>query len=251
MAAHPQARRARRRPGWDAEDHPQSVKTGRTNDEVKATPATRSGSARRRPPTAEIDLAAARAAAAAALIEPMLATLGHAAVQRPRLAVRDQVGRLPRPGGRRATARSRSSPATATTPRPTSRACWPRRPGSRRARRSSTARSSRSTTTVGRTSACSRSGARRRRTGRIDRASSTRRSTCSTSTAARCSTCRSRTASGCSGACSRTTPGSATRARRGEGLAFFEAAAAQRPRGHRRQAPPLPLRARPALDTPG
>ena len=23
-------------PGWDAEDHPQSVKTGRTNDEVKA-----------------------------------------------------------------------------------------------------------------------------------------------------------------------------------------------------------------------
>jgi bifunctional non-homologous end joining protein LigD len=26
-------------PGWDAEDHPKSVKTGRTNDEVKAAPA--------------------------------------------------------------------------------------------------------------------------------------------------------------------------------------------------------------------
>jgi bifunctional non-homologous end joining protein LigD len=26
-------------PGWDAEDHPRSVKTGRTNDEVKAAPA--------------------------------------------------------------------------------------------------------------------------------------------------------------------------------------------------------------------
>ena len=25
--------------GWDAEDHPESVKTGRTNDEVKAAPA--------------------------------------------------------------------------------------------------------------------------------------------------------------------------------------------------------------------
>ena len=26
--------------GWDPEDHPQSVKTGRTNDEVRSTPAT-------------------------------------------------------------------------------------------------------------------------------------------------------------------------------------------------------------------
>jgi bifunctional non-homologous end joining protein LigD len=60
--------------GWDAEDHPQSVKTGRTNDEVKANkdavwisqaPAGE----------AEIDLAGAIAARLPAHVEPMLATL--------------------------------------------------------------------------------------------------------------------------------------------------------------------------------
>ena len=60
--------------GWDAEDHPQSVKTGRTNDEVKANrdaiwvseaPAA----------TAGIDLSAARPADLPTRIEPMLATL--------------------------------------------------------------------------------------------------------------------------------------------------------------------------------
>ncbi len=60
--------------GWDAEDHPQSVKTGRTNDEVKANrdalwvseePAA----------TAEIDLAGATIAPMPSRIEPMLATL--------------------------------------------------------------------------------------------------------------------------------------------------------------------------------
>jgi len=60
--------------GWDAEDHPQSVKTGRTNDEVKAdrdaiwisqAPAA----------TAEIDLSAAKAGPMPAFIEPMAATL--------------------------------------------------------------------------------------------------------------------------------------------------------------------------------
>ena len=60
--------------GWDAEDHPQSVKTGRTNDEVKANrdaiwiseaPAA----------TAEIDLAGATTQAMPTRIEPMLATL--------------------------------------------------------------------------------------------------------------------------------------------------------------------------------
>ncbi len=59
---------------WDAEDHPQSVKTGRTNDEVKANrdalwvseaPAA----------TAEIDLGGAKYAALPARLEPMLATL--------------------------------------------------------------------------------------------------------------------------------------------------------------------------------
>jgi bifunctional non-homologous end joining protein LigD len=60
--------------GWDAEDHPQSVKTGRTNDEVKddrdhlwtsQAPAA----------VAQIDLTGARPAALPTRIEPMLATL--------------------------------------------------------------------------------------------------------------------------------------------------------------------------------
>jgi bifunctional non-homologous end joining protein LigD len=60
--------------GWDAEDYPQSVKTGRTNDEVKANrdaiwisqaPAA----------TAEIDLQGATTAPMPQHIEPMLATL--------------------------------------------------------------------------------------------------------------------------------------------------------------------------------
>jgi bifunctional non-homologous end joining protein LigD len=61
-------------PGWDAEDHPESVKTGRTNDEVKenrdalwmsAQPASE----------AEIDLSAAKETRLPASIPPMLATL--------------------------------------------------------------------------------------------------------------------------------------------------------------------------------
>ena len=84
------------------------------------------------------------------------------------------------------------------------------------------------------------------------RASCTRRSTCSTSTGGRCSTSRSRTASGCSRACSRSTRASAIAAHvEGEGEAFYEAAQAQRRRGHRRQAPPLALRAGPRGRTPG
>ncbi len=61
-------------PGWDAEDHPQSVKTGRTNDEVKADrDALWIGKAPAA--TAEIDLAGAEVAPLPARIEPMLATL--------------------------------------------------------------------------------------------------------------------------------------------------------------------------------
>ncbi|MEO8469873.1 MAG: DNA ligase D [Chloroflexota bacterium] len=61
-------------PGWDAEDHPQSVKTGRTNDEVKAerdalwiseAPAA----------AAQIDLSSAIEAPMPGFIEPMAATL--------------------------------------------------------------------------------------------------------------------------------------------------------------------------------
>ena len=61
-------------PGWDAEDHPQSVKTGRTNDEVKenrdAIWISQAPAA-----TAEIDLAGAKTATLPQKIEPMLATL--------------------------------------------------------------------------------------------------------------------------------------------------------------------------------
>ncbi len=62
------------KPGWDAEDFPQSVKTGRTNDEVKenrdAIWISQAPAA-----TAEIDLAGAKPAPLPQKIEPMLATL--------------------------------------------------------------------------------------------------------------------------------------------------------------------------------
>ncbi len=61
-------------PGWDAEDHPQSVKTGRTNDEVKAArDALWNGQAPA--PAAGIDLTGAVTAPMPSSIEPMLATL--------------------------------------------------------------------------------------------------------------------------------------------------------------------------------
>jgi bifunctional non-homologous end joining protein LigD len=69
-------------PGWDAEDHPQSVKTGRTNDEVKANrdalwvseqPAAVAG----------IDLASAVEQAMPDRIEPMAATLAGKAFTDP------------------------------------------------------------------------------------------------------------------------------------------------------------------------
>jgi bifunctional non-homologous end joining protein LigD len=62
------------KPGWDPEDHPQSVKTGRTNDEVKAqrdalwTSAAPAGQA-------EIDLTGAVRSPMPDYIEPMAATL--------------------------------------------------------------------------------------------------------------------------------------------------------------------------------
>ncbi len=60
--------------GWDAEDHPQSVKTGRTNDDVKgARDALWNGQAPAA--AAEIDLTGAVVAPMPTNIEPMLATL--------------------------------------------------------------------------------------------------------------------------------------------------------------------------------
>ncbi len=69
-------------PGWDAEDHPRSVKAGRTNDEVKADRdalwISAAPSAR-----AEIDLSRAVPAPLPAFVEPMLATLAERAFDSP------------------------------------------------------------------------------------------------------------------------------------------------------------------------
>jgi bifunctional non-homologous end joining protein LigD len=61
-------------PGWDAEDHPRSVRSGRTNDEVKAmAPAMWVSEAPAA--TAQIDLSGAREAPMPRYLEPMRATL--------------------------------------------------------------------------------------------------------------------------------------------------------------------------------
>ncbi len=166
--------------GWDAEDHPQSVKTGRTNDDVKADrDALWNGQAPAA--SAEIDLAGAVTAPMPTRIEPMLATLASKPFSDPDWLTRSSgTATASRPSSPRA--RSGSGRATSTTRRPTSRACSRRRRGSRRARPSSMARSWPSTRRDARTSRSSRRGsARRARPG-----SCTRRSTCSTSTGARC-----------------------------------------------------------------
>ncbi len=69
--------------GWDAEDHPHSVKTGRTNDDVKEA---RDAIWVSEAPAgaAEIDLSAAKVAPMPARIEPMLATLASKPFSDPR-----------------------------------------------------------------------------------------------------------------------------------------------------------------------
>ncbi|HYI66126.1 MAG TPA: DNA ligase D [Candidatus Limnocylindrales bacterium] len=69
-------------PGWDAEDHPRSVKTGRTNDEVRdgVPPSFEADPPR---PAGEIDLSAARDAPMPDFIPPMKATLADAAFDDP------------------------------------------------------------------------------------------------------------------------------------------------------------------------
>ena len=123
VAAHPQARRARRRrlgrggPPAEREDGPHQRRgQGRARRSVPAPPA-------RRPPSPEIDLSARARGADAPLPRADAGHPGHEAVPRRGLAVRGQVGRLPRRGGRPRRRRSSCSPATATTRRPTSRAC--------------------------------------------------------------------------------------------------------------------------------
>ena len=68
--------------GWDAEDHPRSVKTGRTNDEVRdGMPPVFVAEPPR--PVAEVDLSAARQAPMPDFIPPMKATLADAAFDDP------------------------------------------------------------------------------------------------------------------------------------------------------------------------
>ena len=68
--------------GWDAEDHPRSVKTGRTNDEVHEGVPPRFEAQPPRP-VGEIDLSAAREAPMPDFIPPMKATLADAAFDDP------------------------------------------------------------------------------------------------------------------------------------------------------------------------
>ncbi|MCV0403573.1 MAG: DNA ligase D [Chloroflexi bacterium] len=63
--------------GWDAEDHPRSVKTGRTNDEVRDGADPRF-EATMPAPVGEVDLSAARVEPMPTFISPMRATLADA-----------------------------------------------------------------------------------------------------------------------------------------------------------------------------
>ena len=121
----------------------------------------------------------------AAPYAPMLATLDEERAEGRRLAVRDQVGRLPRSSPRSPAARSSSGPqGQRLTERFENVAKELVQGAARRPTASSTARSARSTSKGGRASPrCSRASAGRR--------SSTTSSTCSRSTASRSSTSRS------------------------------------------------------------
>ena len=68
--------------GWDAEDHPQSVKSGRTNDEVRDGVPPRFLAPPPRP-VGEIDLGAARKGSMPDFIPPMRATLADSAFDDP------------------------------------------------------------------------------------------------------------------------------------------------------------------------
>ncbi len=213
-------------PDWDVDALPRSVKSGRTNDEVKAgAPAIWDSDA---PAARGRDRPRRRRRGADARVRPADARdAGRPAVQRPRLAVRAEAGRLSRRGGRPGRAPSSSGRATSRTPRATSRS-W-----RRRSRPGSTRRDAIVDGEVvaldedgaSRTSACSRTcagmkgfaahrGERRWEEGESDPSASARRarprgrsstssSTCCTTRVARWSTCRSRSARSCSGAAAR------------------------------------------------
>ena len=238
--------------GWDAEDHPASVKTGRTNDEVRDGVAPRFTAEPPRAARRDRPVGVASQAPMPDFIPPMKATLATEPVQRPGLAVRGEVGRLPGRGGGAGRTRADSGPGVARTPDvyfPDARSGDG--PGSRPTRRSWTARWWRSTSRAGLGSACSRTetGIRtgrapggKRRASR--RRSCTRRSTCSTSTDARSWACpleeRKRLLHG------RLRPHPLVRYAghvEADGIAFFEAARQQELEGDRREASALAVRA--------
>ena len=175
----------------------------------------------------------------------MLATLADQAVQRPRVAVRDQVGRLPRPGGRR---RRRGPDLDAQPQRrrdvlPAAPATTDldRRPAGDRRRRGRRPRRGRPPGLRPAPGAPRRQGRARARLPGVRPALPRR------AVAARRR--RSRTASACSRACSGRIRASASPpTSRADGETFHEAAGRAGARGHRRQAPPLALRAGPPID---
>ena len=121
MAAHPQGGRGAQA-GWDAEDHPQSVKTGRTNDEVKADrDALWVGEAPAA--TAEIDLGRRGGGAAARRASSRCSRPWPRSRSATRTGCSRSSGTAIASRRSSTTARSGSGPATSTTPRPTSRGC--------------------------------------------------------------------------------------------------------------------------------
>jgi DNA ligase D-like protein (predicted 3'-phosphoesterase) len=192
--------------GWDAEDHPQSVKTGRTNDEVKANrdaiwvseaPAASAG----------IDLSAAKEAALPTHIEPMLAALASKPFSDP-----DWLFEIKWDGYRVQAVVDGGKVRIWTRNLNDAETYFPRllSPPTRWIEADQAV-------VDGEVVALDEDGrpdfsllqtklGDKQATGLC-----TRRSTCSTSTAGRCSTCRSKIASACSAACSRSIRGSGSR----------------------------------------
>ena len=192
--------------GWDAEDHPQSVKTGRTNDDVKADrDALWNGQAPAA--AAEIDLTGAVEAQMPPYIEPMLATLASKPFSDP-----DWLYEI-KWDGFRVQAVDRWREGQDLDPRPQGRrdlfpaapvaGLLDRRQAGHRRWRGRGHRRGRAPGLLAAPDEARQAGSRRPHLPAVRPALSRR--------PARCSTSRSRIASGCSRACSRATRASASR----------------------------------------